>query len=111
MSEKHFTNIIDGEIVSLSAGQQDNRSFVIVSVRIEPNSFRVVNIGISPEQAVRVWRDLSNMALTSPILKEAVANNPSDYESFRRIYLEEPLPKKKRRKRRKSDGEDTSSRE
>lgn len=93
MSRKHFTNITEGELLSISAAKHDGVPYIVLSFRLDSESFEVNNVGIKPEQAVRLLRDLSALATNSDTMKEAIANTENGYDDYKRIMLEETVPK------------------
>jgi hypothetical protein len=99
MNKKHFTTVSAGELLSVTGAKHKNENFIVLTIRLDPENFESKNIGLKPEQAVRLLRDLQNMVNHSPIMAEAYQNAPDSFESYKKIVLEEPVPKKKARKK------------
>ena len=100
MGSGHFTSVVEGEILSITAGRTNGIPKMILSLRVGSDSFDCLNLCIKPEQAVRLWRDLANLASNSEIMKEAVNETPDYYEFYKTIVTDE----------RVSDGKDQRDR-
>lgn len=100
----HQTLMTEAEILSVAGARYNDAGFIVLSMRLNPENFMVHNLGLKPEQAVRLWRDLTMLAQTSEVMKKAIEETPNHYDNFKRIMLEEaPPPKKGRGRKKKSE--------
>jgi hypothetical protein len=98
-NQQHSTSMTEAELLSISGATHNETPYVVLSMRLNLDNYHVHNLGLTPQQAVRLWRDLCNLATTSPIMREAISKTPNTYDHYKRIVLDEPVPKRKRRKK------------
>lgn len=104
MSQRTNIEITEAELLAVSVAKSTDKNFVVFSLRLDTDSFESTNIGISADQAVRLWRDLSSLGLTSEILKQEFNSNPSLYDNYENIILDKKLSKKRGRPRKNQNG-------
>jgi len=87
MQNKHQTLITDAELLAITAAKSQEQSYIVLSMRLDTENMQVHNLGLTPQQAVRLLRDLTSLATTSEIMKKAIADTPNLYADFRDCML------------------------
>lgn len=89
MADEHKTMAKTVELLSISTGEVDRQPLVLLSLRTNPNSFKVTTIALSASQARRLLDDLVSRFNESAILSRLESTDPELRLAYHRIMSEE----------------------
>jgi hypothetical protein len=86
-----ITTVTPVEILSVSPAVVNGKTHLVITHRPNKDSFEVSSIAITASQAVRLWRDLCFSYANSPLMEQAIKENPDNYGIFKQIMLDQSV--------------------
>lgn len=94
MADPDFTFVKDAELLGLWTATVDGCPKLVLSLRLDANSFQVTNLCLSADQAKRLAVDLSQRFSQSELLRDHCDADPELRTAFDRIISEQTFEPK-----------------
>lgn len=90
MDEPHLTTTKPIELLAVTTARIRGEPKVLLSVRVDSESFEATNLALSPQQARRLLDDLTERFRSSKLLKGFRSTEDDGRRAFERIMLDVP---------------------